>query len=142
MQIDISSFFLYEIILREPPNGLRLVPERSEWDTCVWASVYSAWEQDKLETTLREMLAVRPREASCKGANEVRRGARFVSPLLTLRDSLFIFCKPTLSTPMPKISTNQLCAITAMNPRIRRFAEYHLCVRLYADKFYLQPKTI
>jgi hypothetical protein len=32
---------------KETPNGLRLVPERSEWDTRKWAGVDSAGEQEK-----------------------------------------------------------------------------------------------
>ena len=32
--------------------------------------------------------------------------------------------------------------ITSTNPRTRRSSEYHLCVQLYAEKFYLQPNAM
>ncbi|MBI3175757.1 MAG: hypothetical protein HYZ25_18705 [Chloroflexi bacterium] len=35
-----------------------IVPERSEWDTRMYAGVDFAWEQEELEATLREMLAI------------------------------------------------------------------------------------
>ncbi|MBE0682455.1 MAG: hypothetical protein IH589_11125 [Anaerolineales bacterium] len=69
-------------------NGLRLVPEG---DYPFWAhdlrwgghfdklstSVDSAREQEKPEATLREILAARPREASCKGAERNEDGVHY-----------------------------------------------------------------
>jgi hypothetical protein len=51
------------------------VPERSEWDTCVWAGVDNAWEQEKLEA--RKMLE--------NAAESHTSGARFVGTLLTCK---------------------------------------------------------
>lgn len=47
----------------EPPTGLH---SRTCPAGCgAGAGVDSVWEQEKLEAMLREMLAARPREASC-----------------------------------------------------------------------------
>ena len=57
--MNLGSRFFGNIILQLLvcaicPTVCGSVPERSEWDTCVWAGVDSVWEQEKLEA--RKML--------------------------------------------------------------------------------------
>jgi hypothetical protein len=58
------------------PTACAIVPERSEWDTCVWAGVDKAWEQEKLEARkMLENAADRASEPQASIAQSKRIGA-------------------------------------------------------------------
>jgi hypothetical protein len=60
---------------------------------------------------------LRRRELLENGAESPASGARFVSPLWVLEDSLFIFHEPTLSMAMPKFTTDHYTPLQARIPK-------------------------